>query len=582
MPFETISELINHQLLETASTLWDIGTLGTPQTVSRTKERSFGDYQSNIAFRLSRQAKQAPIDVANTLKKALEQSEVVRQVDVAGKGFLNFWLDNSWLSNRLKEQVSDPHHGIPQRGKGQTVVIDYSSPNVAKRMHIGHMRSTIIGHTLDQLHRAAGWHVIADNHIGDWGKQFGMLIVMWNQSHDANNFEKDPIGELERLYVGFSEVSSPELETQARQEVAKLQAGDPENRALWQRFIAESMREFNGVYERLGIHFDEVLGESAYNDMLPSVVQKLLQYEIAVESDGAVIVSFPKKSKPKMLSETVLVIQKSDGAFLYGTTDLATLEYRHSRWSPTKIVYVTDLRQQLHFQQVFYTWRQWCELDPTITGGAALEHVWFGMLKLPEGAMSTRKGNVIRLVDLLDEATRRARSVVDEKSPELDEPTRASIAEAVGISAVRYFDLSQNPQSDVVFDWDKILSLEGNTAPFLMYSYARGRGIQRKGNIIAPTVDGLAIHDEVTRQLVLLCLETPEIILVSLEQAKPNLLCDHLFGLATLFNRFYYANPVLSESNAELRQSRLAVVEGVLRVLKHGFSIIGIRHLERM
>lgn len=585
MLFVSIPELINTLLLSKSSQIWDTSSLGEPLSVQRTKEAHFGDYQSNLAFRLSKIAKSSPKDVALRLHQEFTDSPMIDRVEVAGPGFLNFWLDNDWLVQRLKSQVRDTNHGISQVGEGQTVVIDYSSPNVAKRMHIGHMRSTIIGNALDRIHRAAGYTVVADNHIGDWGTQFGKLIVMWHRSHDPERFELDPIAELERLYVLFSQVSTDELEAAAREETAKLQRGEPENYALWQRFISESLKEFDGVYKRLGIQFDEVLGESAYNEMLPGVVSELCDKNIAVESDDAIIVAFPKKSKPKMLSETVLVIQKSDGAFLYGTTDLATLKFRSEKWNPSKIIYVTDLRQQLHFQQVFSVRDQWREQNGETheeRQSPKLEHVWFGMLKLPEGAMSTRKGNVIRLVDLINEAVRRAKAVVDQKSPMLSEEQRERIAEAVGIGAIRYFDLSQNPQSDVIFDWDRMLALEGNTAPFLMYSYARGRGIQRKGGIENPSVESLEVHDDVARQLILKCLEIPEIVISALEQSKPNVLCDQLYTLATLFNRFYFSNPVLSEPDESIRSARLSVVEATLIVLGNGLKILGLQPLSRM
>ena len=316
------------------------------------------------------------------------------------------------LLTKVKELTNDVHRGIPQV-EDKTMVIDFSSPNVAKRMHIGHMRSTIIGHTIDQMYRAAGYKVIADNHIGDWGTQFGKLMVSWREDMNREAFEADPIGELERLYVRFGQKETPERLELAKEETVKLQQGDEENLSLWKHFIEVSLKEFDSVYERLGIQFDVVLGESFYNDELPSVVESLLEHGIATDSDGAVIVPFAKGLKPKMLSETALVIQKRDGAYLYGTTDLATCEYRLKTWSPDEIVYVTDMRQQLHFQQVFRAWNDWrVKRGATDTDliSPKMTHVWFGMLKLPEGAMSTRAGNVIRLVDLLDEAVQRARA----------------------------------------------------------------------------------------------------------------------------------------------------------------------------
>jgi len=315
------------------------------------------------------------------------------------------------------------------------------------------------------------------------------------------------------------------------------------------------------------------------------VVSSLQEHGISTDSDGAVIVAFEKGSKPKMLSETALVIQKQDGAYLYGTTDLATCEYRLHTWNPDEVVYVTDMRQQLHFQQVFKTWQDW-----RLKRGATeedlqspeLTHVWFGMLKLPEGAMSTRAGNVIRLVDLLDEAVQRARAVVDEKSSFLPEEQRAAIAEAVGVSSIRYADLSQNPQTDDTFEWDKLLSLDVNTAPFLMYSYARAKSILRKGGVENPTVADLQILDEVERDLALLMLQFPIQVQAAMSSHRPNILCEYLYALASSFNRFYFSNPVLTASDETVKKSRLSMVEAMLRVMEKGFSILGIRALDRM
>ena len=336
------------------------------------------------------------------------------------------------------------------------------------------------------------------------------------------------------------------------------------------------MAEFDKVYDRLGVTFDETLGESFYNPVLPGVVEALRERDIATESQGAIVVRFDEDA-PGMLKDSVLVIRKQDGAFLYGTTDLATLAHRRKTWSPERVLYVTDMRQQLHFQQVFSAWTQWqpdSEMD--------LVHTWFGMLVLPEGAMSTRKGNVIRLADLVDEAVARARAVVDEKSPDLSEDARAHVAETVGAAAIRYADLSQNPQSNVTFTWDKMLSMEGNTAPYLLYSYARCRSIQRKGEVAAGTVEGIVIDEPHSRALAIHLARLPEALATSLGAYRPNLLCDYLFEAANLFNRFYREVSVLGADTAGQREGRLALVEASARVLGRGFDILGIRPLERM
>lgn len=523
-----------------------------------------GDYQWNFAFRQAKAMRQNPRALAESLAPKIAHPGI-RKVDVAGPGFVNLTLDDAWLARALVDQVRADTLGLAQDGAGKTVVIDYSSPNVAKRMHIGHMRSTHIGHALDRMHRASGWTVVADNHIGDWGTPFGKLIVAWNRWRDEQAYAADPVGELERLYVKFNQLAADDaaLDDEARAETAKLQRGDPANTALWQEFKRVSLAEFQGVYDRMGVAFDEVLGESAYQPMLDDVAARLLHEGVAEESEGALVVRE---------GGNVLVVRKKDGAATYGLTDIACVLYRLERWAPTRMVYVTDNRQQLHFQQVFSAARR---LGVTTD----LVHVYFGMLVLPEGGMSTRKGNVIRLVDLLDEAARRARAVVDTKSPELPEADRAAIAEAIGVSAVRYADLSQHPQTNVTFDWDRMLSLEGNTAPYLLYSHARCASLLARAGE-APDLDRLAPAHPLERELVVALLRTPEAVAAALRSTRPNLLADHLYDVANRFNRFYHELPVLTGGDA--KASRLALVEASRRVLRHGLGLLGLHVLDRM
>ena len=575
MSILTIPALLHDLVSEAAERAGFDNGLVPAELAQPTQNPKFGDYQSNHAFRLGRAMKTNPRAVAEQINGAIAAHEAVVSTSVAGPGFINFTLSDSFLAEQLGRQVDDANAGIEQSGSGRTVVIDYSSPNVAKRMHVGHMRSTIIGNTLDRLHRAQGWTVVADNHIGDWGTQFGKLIVAWKRWLDEPAFEADPIGELERLYVKFGNEADDAMNDEARSETAKLQAGDEENHALWTRFIDASMVEFNRVYDRLGVSFDEVLGESFYNPVLPGVVSDLKTEGIAEDSEGAVVVRWGEDG-PKGLAETVLVVQKNDGAFLYGTTDLATLAHRLQTWSPERVIYVTDTRQQLHFRQVFDAWNRWRP-----DHGMELVHTWFGMLVLPEGAMSTRKGNVIRLMDLVDEAVRRARAVVDSKSPDLSAEERAHVAEAVGRAAIRYADLSQNPQSNVTFTWDKMLSLEGNTAPYLMYSYARCRSIQRKGSAEA-SIAGLGVSGPFERALVVQLLRFGAVVATAINVHRPNLLCDYLYETANVFNRFYREERVLGAATEDDKNRRLALVEASARVLEQGFALLGIEPLDRM
>ncbi|MCP4807334.1 MAG: arginine--tRNA ligase [Proteobacteria bacterium] len=540
--------------------------------VQPTRNPEHGEYQSNCAFRLSKVARMKPRDAAQKLAESMSEHPALERVEIAGPGFLNLHVAASALGAGLAEQCADEHLGVGQR-EG-CVVIDYSSPNVAKRMHVGHLRSTVIGAALDRMHRFAGFEVVADNHIGDWGTQFGKLIVAWDAWLDEAGFEADPIGELERIYVKFAQDADDAMNAQARVETARLQAGDERNLGLWKRFIDVSMKEFEGLYDRMDIRFDVTYGESHYNDALQPLVDDILAKGVAEESKGAIVVPFTKKDG-KGLGDTPLLIRKADGAALYGTTDLATVRFRLDEWAPVKMLYVTDTRQQLHFRQFFAASKKlgW-------VSDGMLEHVWFGLLSLPEGAMSSRKGNVIRLKDLLDEAVSRARAVVDHSSSHLPEEERAAIAEAVGIGAVRYADLSQNPQSNVTFEWDRMLAMDGNTAPFLMYSLARCRSIQRKGEL-SGEVAAFTPVEPLERELTKMLLKFPEVFDTALSSYRPNMLCDYLFQVAKALNRFYAEHRVL-DAEGDTRVCRTSLVEATARTLEQGLGLLGIRALERM
>lgn len=589
-PVATLSAVLTELVVEAAEAAGHAGVLDDVEAATPTNNPKFGDYQSNHAFRLGRALRTNPRATAEAVVACLRPHPAVAAVQVAGPGFINFTLDRAWLGRHLVAMGADAHGAVPQEGAGETVVIDYSSPNVAKRMHVGHMRSTIIGNALHRMHAQAGWTVVADNHIGDWGTQYGKLMVAWDRVRDEAAFAEDAIGELERVYVRFKELAEedPSLADEARALTARLQAGDPELLELWRRFVHVSLAEFDQVYERLGVRFDVTLGESFYNPSLPRVVDEALAAGVAEESDGAVVIKFtgegPAEAGRKGLKDTVLVIRKQDGAFLYGTTDLATLDHRLQTWDPARVLYVTDGRQQLHFKQVFAAWQR-----IRLAQGASdalerpeLEHVWFGTLKLGDGAMSSRGGNIVRLVDFVDEAVRRARAAVDEKNPDLPEEERAAIAEAVGVSAVRYADLSQNPQSDVTFDWDRMLALTGNTAPFLLYSYARCRNIQDKAGVRPVLSTPPVLSDPLEQALALSIAKYPEILPVALASSRPNLVCDLLFEVATAFNRFYAECPVLKAETEAVRESRLALVELTARCLARGFDALGLVALERM
>src|SRR5215472_8472001 len=435
----------------------------------------FGDYQASALIGLAKSRGKVPRQFASEIAAALHLEECCEQVEVAGAGFLNFRLKTSAVAQALAAAARGEHLFFEKPAQARTVVVDFSSPNVAKPMHVGHIRSTILGESLARVLRLLGHRVVTDNHIGDWGTQFGKLLVGWKRELNPAALKADPIGEMERLYkqINTASESDPGVLEAARQELVKLQRGDEENLRIWKEMIALSEEQFETVYRRLGVTFDEMLGESFYNPRLQALVQELRDRGIARESEGAVVVFFDDIPQ---LKKNPAMVQKSDGAFNYTTTDLATLEHRMQTWHPNEIVYVTGAPQQLHFQQIFAVFQRW---HPE--AGIKLAHVWFGSILGEDGKpFKTRSGETIKLADLLDEAEERALKVVSEKNPDLPEKQRREIARVVGIGAVKYADLLPNRQSDYVFSWDKMLALQGNTAPYLQYAYARIRSIFRK------------------------------------------------------------------------------------------------------
>jgi arginyl-tRNA synthetase len=472
------------------------------------------------------------------------------------------------------------------------VVIDFSSPNVAKPMHVGHIRSTALGDSLARTLRLLGHRVVTDNHIGDWGTQFGMLIVGWKRDLDATALKADALAEMERIYKRISSECKehPATLEAARQELVNLQNGSEENLRIWHEMIRLSQAQFDDFYGRLGVKFDHTLGESFYNPQLKSVVEELRGKNIATESDGAVCVfsdgALPPKEDPFLKNEdgevkpNPFLIQKSDGAANYGTTDLATLAYRLATWQPQEIIYVTDGRQQLHFRQLFATFRRW---RPDVN--VRLAHVWFGSILGEDGKpFKTRLGDTVKLSALLDEAVERALKIVSEKNSELPEATRREIARVVGIGAVKYADLLPNRQSDYVFSWDKMLALAGNTAPYLQYAYARIRSIFRKGGASAAGDAGsngllLAAPEELA--LARHLLNFGLVLEAVAEEYRPNYLCNYLYELSAHYARFYENCPVLKAEGIE-RATRLVLCDLTGRVLKQGLELLGIDVLEQM
>jgi len=625
-----------------------------PVLVRPCPDPKFGDYQTSAIMALAKPRKLNPRQLATDVLARLDLRELCEPVEIAGPGFLNFRLKLPAVMEALTSAARGEHLFFAKAAQPRTVVVDFSSPNVAKPMHVGHIRSTILGDSLARLLRLLGHRVITDNHIGDWGTQFGMLLVGWKRELDRAALQVDAISELERIYKtiqaeirqqtkewlrkhysaeigeglakGLDEdevhrrilaalpankgLNISTTDVASRQELVKLQAGDAENLRIWREMLALSQEQFDAIYGRLGVKFDHTLGESFYNPRLPALVEDLVAKGIARESEGALAVFF--EDIPQ-LKEHPALIRKSDGGFNYTTTDLATLAHRLQTWRPDEIIYVTDGRQQLHFQQVFAAFRKWQSLAPPegrVTrvpnpdrkdlglsalvppkNEVKLAHVWFGSILGEDGKpFKTRSGETVKLGDLLDEAEERAFQVVKKKQLARSEEDRVpealwpEIARVVGLGAVKYADLLPNRQSDYVFSWDKMLALNGNTAPYLQYAYARIRSIFRKAagtsNIQHPTSN---IQLSASEELALArhLLNFGLVLEAAVEEFRPNFICNYLYDLAGRFSAFYENCPVL-KAEANERASRLTLCELTARVLQQGLNALGIEVLDQM
>lgn len=542
--------------------------------VAPTPDPRFGDYQCNAAMALAKALKRPPRDVAETVLKAAPPSDAVEKVEVAGPGFINVFLASSWIARILEEREADERLGVPEIGRGRTFVLDYGGPNITKPLHIGHLRSPNIGSAVDRMLRLLGFRVIADNHLGDWGTQFGITIMGYRHFGRPEAMAESPMEELERVYVASYEKAKndPEWMEQCRRELVKLQNGDPENRALWEEFVRHTLHELDRIYGRLGFRFDYTRGESYYNDRLPGVVRRLVSEGLARESEGAQVVFLEDEKLPPC------IVQKRDGAFNYATTDIATILSRVEEFRPDAIVYFTDERQQLHFKQVFAIARR-------LGVRARLDHVWFGLMRLPTGTFSTREGNVVRLEKLLDEAEERALAIVQKNNPDLPPDEQRRIARAVGVGAVKYADLSQNPQSVVTFTWEKALALEGNSAPYLQYACARVASVWGKYRERFPSADPLAqpirIEHPLERALAARLLRFPDVVMKAAELYRPNLLADYLYDVAQAYSVFYQNVPFLKAEEG-IRESRVRLCDVTARTLKAGLGLLGIETPERI
>lgn len=634
--------------------------------VRRSQDPKFGDYQANCAMPLGKQLGRPPREVAAEIVERLDVSQLCDAPEIAGPGFINFRLRDDWLVAQLMVAVDDPRLGIAATEHPRTYVIDYSAPNVAKPMHVGHIRSTVIGDSLYRTLAFLGHKVISDNHIGDWGTQFGMILFGYQNFLDREAYEREPVAELSRLYRLVSQLvdyhtskkALPELETRKKQaqlrmdaarekldavsdsspktsdeakkaskelrsaeqqwdeinsrwlklwnvfanvendfkklelaksfpnigadvlaETAKLHAGDAKRKALWEEFLPACQKEIDKVYQRLSVAFDYTLGESFYHDRLAKVVEELEEKGLATESDAAVCVFLDGFDTP-------MIVQKKDGAFLYATTDLATIQYRMEHWKPDAILYVVDHRQSLHFEQLFATARKWGYED------VELQHISFGTVLGEDGRpFKTRSGDTVGLESLLDEAIRRAGEKIEETTPEgpaarVDREDRGQVAQSIGIAALKYADLSHNRTSDYVFSYNKMLALNGNTATYMQYAYARVRSIFGKSGVdlesLRTSGTKIRIDEPAERALAVALVRFEEVLMTMVEDYRPNHLTGYLFELAGSYSTFFEQCPVIKAEDTATRDSRLLLCDLTARTLKTGLALLGIDVVERM
>ncbi len=559
----------------------------TPEAVlRRTSDPRHGDYQVNGLLPLGKRLGRSPRELAGPVAVRMARDPAIWSAEVAGPGFLNLRIDPAWLAERLTEDLGDTERdGVPRVARSQTVVLDFSGPNIAKQMHVGHLRSTILGDALQRQLRFLGHRVISDNHLGDWGTQFGLLLVGMRRWGSTEVLDREPIEELERVYRIASEKAreDEEVAEAARRELAKLQAGDEENVALWRRFVEASRGALERIYERLDVHFDEWLGESAYHEMLPELVRRLKQEGLAREDQGALCIfwnELPLPHIPEKLrrQKEPFIVRKRDGAYLYSTTDIATILYRKERFDADMGVYVVDTRQALHFEQVFTAAR-------LLEVPMRLVHVGFGTVLGADGKpLRTRDGGTIRLAELLDEAERRAAERMRSEGIDLPEAELEELARAVGIGAVKYADLRQHRLSDYRFDWDKMISFKGNAGPYLQYAHARIHSIFRKGGTdpAETACQGrLELREEAELTLARELARFGDVCHAAAEHFEPHRLCDHLYSLARAFSGFYEACPVL-KAEEPIRSHRLALAALTARQLARGLDLLGIAAPQRM
>lgn len=560
---------------------------GKEAKIEHPKEKIHGDYSTNIAMEIGKEARRKPMEIAEQFKSQISKlkTDLFEKVEVVEPGFINFFLTKEHLVDELNRICEERQkYGSTKIGKGKTVIIDYSSPNIAKPFGIGHLRSTIIGQALYNVYEFLGWRCIGDNHLGDWGTQFGKLIYQIRKEKLEGKLEKEKdsilkaltIEELERLYVSFHQEAEeyPEIEEEARLWFKKLEEGDKEAKKIWQACVDISLEEFDRIYKLLGVKIDYALGENFYHGMLEKIIDEAIKKKIATKSQGALIIKYPQEKLPPAM------ILKSDGATTYLTRDLATIKYRFKKWKPDLIIYEVGVDQSLHFNQLFWA--------VELLGWAKREkffHVAHGLIRFKEGKLSTRKGRTIHLEEVLKEAINRAKKIIEqsETGRGLSKEEKEKVGEIVGTGAVKYNDLSQHYSRDIIFDWDKILNLKGNSGPYLQYTFARCQSVLQKAKykIKDEKIRSVDLNKE-EEDILRIIYKFPETVEEAAGSFSPNLICTFLFDLAQKYNHFYALHPIIKAETSELKVFRLALTAAVAQVLKNALSLLGISTPERM
>ena len=542
----------------------------------------FGDYQANGIMPAAKKLGLNPREFAQSVLDKAELQDIAEKTEIAGPGFINIFLKDAWLADNINRAVQDPKLGVHNPEK-QTVVVDYSSPNVAKEMHVGHLRSTIIGDAVVRTLEFLGNNVIRANHVGDWGTQFGMLIAYLEKMENEHASEME-LSDLEAFYRAAKKHydEDPVFAEKARNYVVKLQSGDEYCRTMWQKLVKITMQQNQHNYDRLNVTLTDkdVMGESLYNPMLPGIVEDLKKQGLAVEDDGALVV-YLDEFKNKDGDPMGVIVQKKDGGFLYTTTDIAAAKYRYETLKAHRALVFSDTRQSQHMQQAWLITRK----AGYVPDSFQLEHKNFGMMLGKDGKpFKTRSGDTVKLADLLDEAIERAGVLISQKSTALSEQEKADVIEAVGIGSVKYADLSKNRTTDYVFDWDNMLSFEGNTAPYMQYAYTRIRSIFNRSQIALSEVEQaqLSITDEKERALAIKLLQFEEAVQVVGKDGTPHVLCAYLYELAGAFSSFYEHCPILNNDDQQVKLSRLKLALLTERTLKQGLDLLGIKTVEKM